>query len=138
MSVGGAYDWVLTGVAWSDEYVCESWRDLFRLVLRLTCEVESEGVVRWSELDAEDVFGGWKKCDFAPALMSSLGGRMVSKEKEPGMILMTLREEGGLDDAMMEMEGEMEGEGESLECKELYLQISIIISIMNDRMIDIK
>ena len=109
MSVGGAYDLVLTGVAWSDEYVCESWRDLFRLVSKLTCEVESEGVVLWSELDAEDVFGGWKKCDLAPALMSSLGGRMVSKEKEPGIILMTLRGGGGLDDAIMEKEGRKSG-----------------------------
>ena len=40
-------------------------------------------------MDADGVLGGRKKCDVAPTLMSSFGGRVVSKVKESGMTVWT-------------------------------------------------
>ena len=67
----------------------ESWRDRLRLLLPWKFGAENSSVDRWRELDAEGVLGGWKKCDLAPTLMSSLEGRATSKLKEPGIATCT-------------------------------------------------
>ena len=45
-----------------------------------------EAAVLWRQLDAEGVLGGWNICDFAPTLISSFGGIVVSWENESGII----------------------------------------------------